>query len=88
MFIFPESDGRVALINFPPVLTLTLVVSLAESSTLASKEGIPYFCLARNTLGTARSQAVTLRYPGRCRRRGRKFLFYLHATDLTFYYNA
>ena len=46
-------------------LTLVLIINVAEadSKRLASKEGVPYYCLARNNLGTARSHAVTLRYP-------------------------
>ena len=65
MFMFPENDPRTRLMDIPPVLVLTIVVSLEDSATLASEEGIPYFCLASNVVGTARSRAITLKYTGR-----------------------
>ena len=65
IFMFPENDPRITLTNIPPALVLTIMVSLEDSGTLASEEGIPYFCLASNVLGTARSRAVMLRYPGK-----------------------
>ena len=65
MFMFPADDPRITSISFPPMLVLTIVASLEDSSTLASEEGIPYFCLASNILGTARSQPVMLRYPSK-----------------------
>ena len=63
-FIFTENDTGIMLITFPAMLILTLNVSETDSSTLGSEEGIPYFCLASNVLGTARSRAVNIRYPG------------------------
>ena len=65
MFIFPENDSRITPISFPLMLVLTINTSEANSSTLGSKEGTPYFCLANNVLGRARSQEVTIRYPSK-----------------------
>ena len=53
----------ISLSNDSLTLSLIINVSEADSNTLASKDGVPYYCLARNNLGTARSREVTLRYP-------------------------
>ena len=65
----PDKPG-ISLKNYSSTLVLTINVSEANRSTLASKDGVQYYCLARNNLGTARSQAVTLRYPSEQRERG------------------
>ena len=48
-----------------PVLVLTINVSEADSATIASTDGVSYYCLASNDLGIARSQPVTLQYPSK-----------------------
>lgn len=58
----PDYPG-ISLSNDSPTLSLMINVSEADSSTLASADGVSYYCLASNNLGTARSQAVTLLYP-------------------------
>ena len=63
--LFQDEPGISLTSNDSLTLVLTINVSEADSGSLASKEGVPYYCRARNNLGTARSQAVTLRYPSK-----------------------
>ena len=67
MLELSEDEPGISLIisNDSFTLVLTINVSEADSGKLASEEGIPYYCQAQNSLGTARSQAVTLRYPSK-----------------------
>ena len=60
-----DEPGLSLISNDSLTLVLTINVSVADSGSLASEEGVPYYCLAQNELGIARSQAVTLRYPSK-----------------------
>ena len=63
MDVLSPGYSGISLGNDSLTLSLMINVSEADGSTLASMDGVSYYCLGRNNLGTARSQAVTLRYP-------------------------